>query len=154
MKAIHSRSMIFLLLIFIQACVFNTGTPLASETVVPKTSQVLDATDLLDISGLQLESIDLDQLPGRYISEQGGSVLYLNITPQTKNSWIVERVYTEPSMQNVSKKYTIHRTGFGLADKKGNLFLRQTREGLIVYESNSELDSIPTDYWIHYIKQE
>ncbi len=154
MKAIHSRSMILLLLIFIQACVFNTGTPLAAETVAPKTSLVLDATDLLDISDLQLENIDLDQLPGRYISEQGGSVLYLNITPQTKDSWIVERVYTEPSMQNMSKKYTIQKTEFGLADKKGNLIVRQTSEGLIAFENNSELDAIPRDYWIHYIKQE
>ena len=153
MSTIHSRPTILLLLIFIQACGFSAGAPLADETAIPKTSLVLDATDLLDISDLQMENIDLDRLPGQYKSEQGGSILYLSIKQQNKDSWIVERVYTEPSMQRVSKKYTIHRTGFGLADKKGNLVLRQTREGLIVYESNSELDTIPTDYWIHYIKQ-
>lgn len=148
MKANHFRATVLLLLIFIQTCGFNAVAPLAA-----KTSLVLDATDIINVSDLQLEAIDPDRLPGRYESEQGGSLLYLIITLKDKGSWIVERVYTEPSMQPVSKKYTIHKTDSGLADKKGHLILQKTREGLIVFEGNSGLDTIPDDYWVHYIKQ-
>jgi len=154
MKTAHSHSLILLALLLIQAFGFNSSMSLADEIIVPNTSQILDFTDILDISELNIENIELDRLPGKYISEQGGAVLSLHITPQGKSCWIVERIYSEPSMLNVPKKYMTHKTDLGLVDENASFFLRQTREGLIAFEQNSELDTIPNDYWIHYIKQE
>lgn len=151
MKATNAHLKIFLFSVLIQACGLNTSVAVTTETVVPNISQVLDFTDILDISDLHLENIELDQLPGRYISEQGGAVVYLNITLQEKGGWIVGRMYTEPGRQNISKQYRVYKTEFGLSDRKGDIFLRKTREGLIVFEKNAELETIPNDYWIHYI---
>jgi len=149
----YFNPIILLLVIFVQACGVSAKTSLMADIVTPPTSLVLDATDLLDISELPIKNIDLNQLPGQYKSEQGGAILYLTIKQQNKDSWIVERIYTEPSIQDISKRYTVYKTALGLADKKGHLILQQTKVGLIMYESHSGLDSIPTDYWIHYIKQ-
>ena len=154
MKASPCRPLILLFLICFHACTSNVGLSLANDTELQQTPLVLDATDLLDISQLQLEKMDPDRLPGRYRSEQGGSILFLMITPQGKDAWAVERLYTEPEMKNVSRQYTVHRTEHGLAGEKGDLVLRQTREGLIALEKHSELDCIPATYWIHYIKQD
>lgn len=154
MKASPCRPLILLFLIFFQACTGNVGLSLANDTELQQTPLVLDGTDLLDVSQLQLEKMDPDRLAGRYSAEQGGSVLFLNVMPQGKGIWTVERIYTEPGMNDVSSRYTVRRTEHGLASEKGDFVLRQTRVGLIALEKNSGLDNIPASYWIHYIKQE
>lgn len=154
MKASPCRPLILLFLICLQACTSNVGLSLAKDTELQQTALVLDGTDLLEVSQLQLEKMDPDRLPGRYRSEQGGSILFLMITPQGMDAWTVERRYTEPEMKNLTRQYTVHRTEHGLASETGELVLRQTREGLIALEKNSGIDSIPASYWIHYIKQE
>ena len=154
MKAFHCRPLVLLLLICFQTCGSDVGGSLVADTGLQKTSRVLNSTDMRDLSDLQLDKMDADRLPGQYSSEQGGSVLFLIVTPQGKDTWIVERIYTEPATQNVSRQYTVHKTEYGLASKKGSLVLRQTKEGLIALEKDSGLDSIPASYWIHYLKQE
>lgn len=157
MKANRVRPSVFMFLILVHACGSSIGGPPAAESALPETSVVLYSTDLLDLSDLHLENIDADQLPGRYSSEQGGSVLFLTVTPQKgdrADTWVVERVYTEPATENISRRYVVHKTEFGLASKTGDLIVRQTREGLIAFEKDSGLDTIPADYWIYYRKQD
>ncbi|MEL7450157.1 MAG: hypothetical protein AAFN78_13165 [Pseudomonadota bacterium] len=115
-------------------------------------SMVLDGTTVLDLADFDLESTDFESLPGQYRSEQGGSVLFLTVRSQSTGEWIVERTYSEPKFADASARYAVRRTRFGLADADSQFLLQITREGLLAFEQDSGVDSIPASYWIHYTR--
>ena len=114
---------------------------------------VLDGTDLLELGDLR--RTDLPSQPGgRYGAEQGGSELSLSITGGADGRWTVERRYKEPGADAQVVTYTAERRGAALISTDGSLTIQGTEEGVLVLELNSGNDSLPPDYWVHYLKAE
>lgn len=49
---------------------------------------------------------------------------------------------------------TAERRGAALISTDGSLTIQGTEEGVLVLELNSGNDSLPPDYWVHYLKAE
>ena len=94
---------------------------------------MLDGTDLLELGDLRRTHLP-SQPGGRYGAEQGGSELSLSITGGANGRWTVER------------------RGAALISTDGSL--TGYRGGVLVLELNSGNDSLPPDYWVHYLKAE
>ena len=114
---------------------------------------VLDGTDLVAMDQVAPEPSNLDSIGGTYRSEQGGSILTL--TAQNEADGIrIERQYQEPGIAKIAKPYQLIPIAHeGFASKTQDAFLKKTKAGVIFWEKNSGVDSIPATYWIHYIRQ-
>jgi hypothetical protein len=119
----------------------------------PAVSSVLDGTDLIEIQDVTLVPFPSGDVSGNYSSEQGGSKLSLAVRRQGE-TLEVERRCEEPEGEPAARLYqfpTINDEGAVSAQQ--DAFLRQTKEGLLLLEQRSEVESIPATYWVHYIRQ-
>ena len=138
-------------------CVISTlacaeRTAVVEETLsAPKVALVLDGTDLIDIDEIKRVALGLKNIEGHYQTEQGGSILYLSISHK-QDHWVIDRVYTEPAMPKASKQYQAKQHKFGLANDNASLVIQRTTEGVLVYEMDSGSESIPNEYWVHYLR--
>lgn len=112
---------------------------------------VLDGTDLVELN--ELRSAELPPiLQGTYRAEQGGAMVSLSIIAESGDRWIVKRIYEEPELEPEIKEYVAERRGAALTGIDDDLAIQGTAEGLLVFELNSGTDSIPPDYWVHYLR--
>lgn len=117
-----------------------------------KVEAVLDGTDLIDISALDIRPLDSSAIDGRYTAEQGGAELALIVT-QNGNQWAIERTYSEPELVAEVRTYQAKMQEGMLVSSGEDLFAKGTSDGLLVLELQSGLDSIPASYWTHYLRQ-
>jgi hypothetical protein len=119
----------------------------------PAVSMVLDGTDLVEMDKVNPEPSREDSIGGAYRSEQGGSILTLSAQKDAGGIHI-ERQYQEPGAAKTVKLYQLLPVGEeGFASKTQEAFLKKTKAGVIFWEKNSGVDSIPATYWVHYIRQ-
>lgn len=128
--------------------------PTVSPTIAwPETSSVLDGTDLLEMQEVELVALDIEGVGGQYSTEQGGSILTLNVH-LNNNLLEAERRYEEPEMDTMTRTYQFSATSEeGAVAEKQDAFLKQTRAGVLLWEKDSGVEGIPDSYWIHYIRQ-
>lgn len=117
------------------------------EKLTPDISphQVLLGTEVEDLSAFHGTSGPL--LP-RYETEIGGATLSLSIT-HSGNDWRIQRTYREPGTQSRRRTYsaTCHPDGLLMGDSlKGML----VQEGLLIEESQSDVEGIPNNMWVLY----
>jgi hypothetical protein len=119
----------------------------------PAVSSVLDGTDLVEFQDITLVPFSTGDVAGSYISEQGGSKLTLAVRRQGE-TLEVERRYEEPEAQPAAKLYQFPTMNSeGAVSAQQDAFLRQTKDGLLLLEQRSDVESIPATYWVHYIRQ-
>lgn len=127
--------------------------PAGPAVTWPAVSMVLDGTDLVEMDKVAPEPSAPDSIGGTYRSEQGGSILTLSA--QKEGDGIrIERQYQEPGTSKIVKPYQLIPVAQeGFASKTQDAFLKKTKAGVIFWEKNSGVDSIPATYWVHYIRQ-
>ena len=76
----------------------------------------------------------------------------MSITGRADGRWTVERRYKEPGADAQVVTYTAERRGAALISADGSLTIQGTEEGVLVLELYSGTDSLPPDYWLHYLK--
>lgn len=119
----------------------------------PTITSVLDGTDLVEIDKIGPAPFTAESIAGMYRSEQGGSVLVLTIRRED-DGIRVERQYQEPGAAKVVKTYHLApRASKGAATPSGDCYLQKTKEGVAFWEKSSGTDTIPANYWTHYIRQ-
>jgi hypothetical protein len=119
----------------------------------PAVTSVLDGTDLIAMDQIPVVPFAPGEISGNYRSEQGGSILTLSIRRQG-DMLEAERRYEEPGAEAAARLYTFPTTNSeGAASAQQDAFLRQTKEGVLLLEQRSEVESIPATYWVHYIRQ-
>lgn len=123
------------------------------HTLLETPTAVLDGTDLVELNDLRRAELP-PHLEGTYEAEQGGAVASVSITAQPGDRWLVERTYQEPELEAQTKDYVAERDGAAFVGIDGDLAIQGTEEGLLVLELNSGSDSIPPDYWIHYLRHQ
>jgi len=133
----------------------RTAPPQAQEQTAPASpsvDSVLEGTDLVPFSNLELVPLDPATARGSYVSEQGGSLLLLEIET-TADGVNVRRTYQEPEQPDQTRNYTARIEGDGASAPSEGFYLRATRQGVLVLELSSQADSVPKDYWVHYIRK-
>lgn len=114
-------------------------------------SWVLEGTDLVQLSDIRLTDF-ISPLAGTYLSEQGGAELRLSISAGSGDRIMVTRSYEEPGLSAKVRHYQTERKGPALVSSDGSLTVRGTEHGVLAHEAVSGLDTIPPDYWIHYLR--
>lgn len=112
---------------------------------------VLDGTDLLPLADISLAPLPA-QPAGKYRTEQGGAELYLSISGGIEGSWIINRTFQEPGVTPDIKTYKADRRSSALLSANEHLIIQGTKIGVLVLELKSGVESIPADYWIHYLR--
>lgn len=121
---------------------------------------MLDGTDLLELGDLR--RTDLPSQPGAATGRSRGAPSCPFRSPAGRTAagrssgatWTVERRYKEPGADAQVVTYTAERRGAALISTDGSLTIQGTEEGVLVLELNSGNDSLPPDYWVHYLKAE
>lgn len=113
---------------------------------------VLDGTELIPLDTLRREAMS-DRIAGRYGIEEGGAELTLTITPREDGAWTAERRFAEPGNKPQIARYRLERCGEALVSAKNDIVVQTTREGILVLELASGVESIPAEYWTHYVRK-
>ncbi|MBX2857711.1 MAG: hypothetical protein KTR17_03530 [Cellvibrionaceae bacterium] len=114
---------------------------------------VLDGTDLREkkiVKGNTIQSVT--QWGGKYRSEQGGSILNLQIIADSSDAWVLSREYSEPGLKVAAKNYQLQPLNDSLVSQDADIVVQKTLDGVLVLELNSGIDSIPSSYWVHYLQ--
>ncbi len=121
------------------------------NAVASEPGWVLDGTDMLPLADVLLE--DLRPSPAAdYWAEQGGSEITVTIIATADGFWAVKRVYREPGLDPHIRHYQTERSGQLLVSRSEGLTIQGTQEGILMLELKSGVESIPADFWIHYVR--
>ena len=125
----------------------SAGARAGGSTAAPDI--VLDGTDVFEFSTFSLKPLAAGSA-GEYGAEQGGSLLTLKLT-RAGGSWKVERTHQEPGEPQDRAVYTVKLSDGAMASSDGDVIVRGTKQGVLVLERKSE--TIPPDYWVHYLRK-
>ena len=107
-----------------------------------RTTDVLDGTDVVDLSSLGTAS-DEGSPAGRYSAEHGGSVARAEIR-QRGEEWSLELTDREPGEPPSRRRYTLRADAEEYVGDDG-VYLRRTDVGIVVLEPDA-------DFWVHYTR--
>jgi hypothetical protein len=152
---------LLLALTLIQLCGCGQPAIVASDTDALSTQQagkhlpspewVLDGTDMFSLSEMKLAPLPR-HLEGLYGAEQGGAEVKVTIKRLKDGAWEVIREHREPGLPPDKKTYRIVRKGQRAVSANNAVRIQGTTEGIIMLELNSGTESIPADFWMHYVR--
>jgi hypothetical protein len=113
--------------------------------------EVLDGTRVVPLESLPRMAIPPDP-SGRYSAELGGAEVVLRIEPGPGGSWSVVRTYREPMLNPEVREYVVDLTDGVLGSEEEGLLLVGTAEGVLALEVDPGVETLPAEYWIHYVR--
>jgi hypothetical protein len=123
----------------------NASCEAMRESIGDLPDLVIIGTDVVDVSTIKPSS---EQLEGNYLTDIGGAILSLSIK-LSSNKHVVHRKYQEPGESVMDSAYHPVCVLNGAIYAK-NVVIKAVQGGVLVLESKSEVDGIPTDLWVFY----
>jgi hypothetical protein len=136
----------------------NAAPPVATSILAEDASEaedlpspdiVLDGTEVFELTSFSVRPLDASAA-GDYGAEQGGAALSVTLS-RSGPAWQFVRTHQEPGEPQNRAVHDLQLSDGLMMSPDGNVIVRGTEEGVLVLERAS--DTIPADYWVHYLRR-